>query len=252
MPASLLICAALLAACGSGGSDGGAPRTGTIEGEVTVLAASSLAEVFEDLADAFETEHPGTVMRLSFAASPTIVAQVQEGAPADLVTTADDLTMTQLVDSGDVGETRTFARNELAIAVERGNPEHIRGLEDLARPRLVVVLCDTAVPCGRMADEALANAGVEPEVASREQNVKATLAKVALGEADAAIVYATDTAATDAVDGVAIPAGQNVSTALPIATIDGAENAGAAEAFADFVLSDTGREILVDAGFLEP
>ena len=103
-----------------------------------------------------------------------------------------------------------------------------------------------------MADEALASAGVEPEVASREQNVKATLAKVALGEADAAIVYATDTAATDAVDGVAIPAGQNVSTALPIATIDGAENAGAAEAFADFVLSDTGREILVDAGFLEP
>lgn len=252
----LLLLTAALAACGSGGTDGDTPEgpaaTGDVAGDITVLAASSLAEVFEDLATAFEDANPAAHVRLSFAASPTLVAQVQEGAPADVVATADDVTMEQLVESGDVGEPRDFARNELAIAVAPGNPEGIEGVGDIARSGLVVVLCDATVPCGRLADEVFENAGVSVDAASREQNVKATLAKVELGEADAAVVYATDTHASDAVTEITIPAGQNVTASLPIATVRGAHNGNTAERFADFVLSDSGREMLLAAGFLAP
>lgn len=247
---------AALAGCGSGGTDGDAPEgpaaAGDAAGEITVLAASSLSEVFEDLAAAFEDANPGARVRLSFAASPTLVAQVQEGAPADVVATADDVTMDKLVESGDVAEPRDFARNELAIAVAPGNPEGIGGIGDLARSGLVVVLCDMTVPCGRLADEAFESAGVSVDAASREQNVKATLAKVELGEADAAVVYATDTHANDAVTEIPIPSGQNVTAALPIATVRDARNASTAERFADFVLSGRGREMLLAAGFLAP
>jgi len=248
-----LTCGILLSACGPGTSGTRDVRgTSAVAGEITVLAASSLADVFESLASEFEAEHPAAHMRLSFAASPTTVAQVREGAPADVVATADEETMAQLVDSGDVGTPRVFARNELAIAVERGNPRNIESLADLARPGLIVMLCDSSVPCGRLADDALDGAGVTVNPASREQNVRATIAKVDLGEADAAIVYATDTIATDAVTAVAIPTGDNVTTALPIATVRGAPNAPGATAFRSFVLSNVGRSVLTAAGFLEP
>ncbi|MCZ7536931.1 MAG: molybdate ABC transporter substrate-binding protein [Acidimicrobiia bacterium] len=254
---ALLAAVVLVASCGPGPGDGdgggdGDGRSGAVAGELTVVAASSLTGVLTDLADAFEEDRPEIEVRLSFAASPTIVAQVQEGAPADLVATADDLTMEHLIGSGDVHEPRVFARNRLAIAVERGNPEGIDGLEDLGRSGLVVVLCDSAVPCGRLADEALTKAGVSLQADSREQNVKATLGRVELGEADAAIVYATDTEASTAVDSVAIPAAQNASTALPIAVVRGAGNRAGAEGFVEFLLSDAGRAILLDAGFLKP
>ena len=256
--AAAVACAALATSCSSGGSTESSGTTteratgSAVEGEVTVLAASSLTEVFSDIAAAFEAEHPGAHVRLSFEASPTLVAQVQEGAPADVVATADDLTMGKLTGSGDVDAPRTFARNKLAIAVARGNPEEIEGLDDLSRDGLVVVLCDSSVPCGRLADEALQKAGASVHPASREQNVKATLTKVAAGEADAAIVYATDTAAAGDVTGVEIPDAENVTTRLPIATVRQAANRDAARAFADFVLSDAGRRILTGAGFLEP
>ena len=242
-----------LASCSSDGQRGDVENaTGNVKGGLTVLAASSLTEVFTDLSGAFEADYPGVRVNLSFAASPTLVAQVQEGAPADMVATADDLTMKRLIDSGDVMRSRAFARNKLAIAVARGNPLGIAGLRDLARKDIALVLCDSAVPCGRLADQALDQAGVSVSPESREQNVKATLGKVELGEADAAIVYVTDTAASDAVTAVSIPDDLEVTTSLPSATLRDATNSAAAAAFTEFLLSAEGRRILLKAGFLEP
>ena len=149
-------------------------------------------------ASRFEDEQPTSTVEFSFAASSELAVQIQEGAPADVFASADETNMEKVVDSGDVtAEPAIFARNRLAIAVEQGNPEDIEGLDDLADPDLVVVLCASEVPCGRFADEALANAGVSVTPASRAENVKAALTPVELGEADAAIVYVTDVEASD-------------------------------------------------------
>jgi molybdate transport system substrate-binding protein len=142
-----------------------------------------------------------------------------------------------------------FARNQLEIAVEKGNPKHIASLADLAGSGVVVVLCDPSVPCGKFADEALANASVALTPRSREASVKATLSKVELGEADAAIVYVSDVASSGKVDGVTIPADVNVVTTLPIVTIKDTKNSKLAQAWVDFVVAH--RDELVAAyGFL--
>jgi molybdate transport system substrate-binding protein len=141
---------------------------------------------------------------------------------------------------------------ELEIAVEEGNPEDIRGLDDLDEPGLIVILCAEQVPCGRFADEALARAGVSVTPASRAENVKAALAPVALGEADAAIVYVTDVQASGDVGGVAIPRTENVVATYPIAPLAEAGDDAGASAFIDFVRSGDGQEVLRSFGFLAP
>jgi len=236
--------------CGDNG-DGGA--SSSLSGTVTVLAASSLTEAFEQIGDDFERRHPDVTVELSFAASSQLAAQIQQGAPADVFASADEANMEKVVDSGDVTGTPTvLARNRLEIAVEKGNPRDIGGLDDLDESGLVVILCAEQVPCGELADQALADAGVTLTPASRAENVKAALAPVELGEADAAVVYATDVRASDRVDGVAIPDEVNVIATYPIATLAESPNRAAADAFVANVSSPRAQRILAHFGFLGP
>lgn len=240
-----------LAACGGDGGAGGSG--GKLSGTVTVLAAASLTESFEHLGEDFEDRFPDTDVEFNFAASSELVVQIQEGAPADVFASADESHMQRVVDSGDVtADPAIFTRNRLAIAVEEGNPRDIGGLDDLDDRGLLVVLCAPQVPCGRFADEALANAGVSVMPASRAENVKAALTLVELGEADAAIVYVTDVNAGGRVDRVDIADDQNVIAAYPIALVTEAGNREAAQAFVRFVHSVDGQRVLREFGFLPP
>jgi len=162
--------------------------------------------------------------------------------------------MQKLVDTGLVmGSPRVFATNRLQIVVPAGNPKGITGLADLRRPGLVVVLCAPAVPCGRYADQALQRAGVGLVPASQEADVKAVVSKVALGEADAGIVYVTEVKAGGVkVQGIVIPDNENVVAGYPIAVLKAAHDGRAAQAFVDFVLSPAGPRVLAGFGFGGP
>lgn len=221
---------------------------------VRVFAAASLTAAFRDTGAAFEAAHPGTKVELNFAGSPTLVQQIREGAPADVFASADEATMRKLVDAkAAAGDPEIFAQNLLQIVVAKGNPQHIAGLADLTKPGLIVVLCGETVPAGRYAVEAFTKAGVTPPAGSRELDVKSVVSKVALGEADAGIVYVTDVrAARDKVEGVGLPTAHNVTARYPIAVLTEAADPDTARAFVDFVLSDPGRKILGDYGFLSP
>jgi len=211
---------------------------GPPRGEVTVLAAASLAEAFAGLG-----------ATLSFAGSQQIVAQVEAGAPVDVVATADVESMARLVRAGLVDEPVEFARNRLAIAVEPGNPRRIAGLGDLARDGLRVVLADPSVPAGRYAREVLDRAGVRVRPVSLELDVKAVARTVAGGEADAGIVYATDVGPPARVD---IPDAANVVASYPVAVVRSAANRPAARAFVDRLLGPAGRQALSEHGFVLP
>jgi molybdate transport system substrate-binding protein len=216
----------------------------------TVFAAASLTESFTAIGAAFTAKHPGEHASFSFGASSALATQVEQGAPADVIATADEVTMKKLVDAGLVDAPHTFAKNRLAIAVERKNPKGVHGLADLAKPELKVVLAAEQVPVGRYARQVLAAAKVTLTPVSLEPDVKAVLTKVALGEADAGIVYATDVKASKGkVDGVEIPEAQNAVAVYPIAVSKHAANPAAAKAFVEFVLSAEGRAILERFGF---
>ncbi len=218
-----------------------------------VFAASSLTDGFGAMAEAFEAAHPGLRVTFSFAASSALAQQVAAGAPADVVATADEVTMRTLTDNGEAIDPRTVARNRLTILVGRGNPRRITGLADLARPNTVVVLCAPEVPCGRLTRAALHAAGVNVEPESHEENVRAVAAKVVLGEADAGIVYATDARAVgddaEPVE-VDIAARPELEAVYAIAVTRKAENPAGARAWVDFVLSAEGQAVLGRMGFL--
>lgn len=214
-------------------------------GEITVFAASSLSTAFEQIAVRFEKEHPGRDVVLSFAGSQTLATQVVNGAPVDVFASADQVQMERALAAvpADVGP-RQFATNRLTIVVAEGNPKHVRTVSDLARPDVVVVLGAAEVPVGRYTRRMLEAAGVEMTASSYEPNVGLVLSKVALGEADAGVVYQSDLQRTDRVEGVAVPDEVNVVAHYPIAGWgDGAEE------FVDFVLSSEGTSVLTEAGF---
>jgi len=227
-----------------------APRAETQHHEITVFAAASLSDCFRELGITFE-HWTGVHVTFSFAASSLLATQVQHGAPADVIATADEVTMSKVADL--VEAPHPFAHNRLEIAVEKGNPKRIAKLADLARSDLAVVLAAEEVPVGKYAREALAEAGVSVAPRSLEADVKAVLNKVALGEADAGIVYATDVRALPAkVDGVEIPDSQNVIATYPIAAVKKSADAESARAFVNFVLSEKGRDTLAHFGFTAP
>jgi molybdate transport system substrate-binding protein len=203
---------------------------------VTVLAAASLTEAFEDLSGA----------TFSFAGSQQLVAQVEAGAPVDVVATADAEAMDRLVRAGLVRQPRDFARNRLAIAVEPGNPERITGLADLGRAGLKVVLADPAVPAGRYTRQVLARAGVEVRPVSLELDVKAVARTVAAGEADAGVVYETDVVVGSRVD---VPDAANVVATYPVAVVAASAKRARAEAFVDRLLGPEGRAALAGRRF---
>jgi molybdate transport system substrate-binding protein len=216
---------------------------------LSVFAASSLTDAFTQLGADFSAAHPGVKVVFDFAGSNDLVAQLQQGAPADVLATADTASMDDA--GGLVGTPQAFAGNKLIIAVEPGNPKHITSLADLARKGLKVVLAAPEVPAGKYAQEALSKAGVAVTPVSLEVSVKGVVTKVSLGEADAGIVYVTDVdAAKGKVDGVAIPDAMNVIASYPIATVKDGTYPDDASAFMDFVLSNEGQKVLADNGFL--
>lgn len=240
---------ALIAGCA-----GGAPSSG-MSGNLTVFAAASLTDAFSALGNTFHAAHPDVTVTFDFAGSQTLASQIVDGgAPADVFASANETQMQTVVDAGRArGNPRVFAGNRLAIAVEKGNPKGIEGLADLARPGLVLVLAAPEVPAGAYARQVLDRAGIVVHPASLERDVRAVLSKVALGEADAGIVYTTDVVALGgAVEAVAIPTEQNVVAAYPIVAIAGTRHPAAADAFVRFVTSAQGTETLDRFGFAPP
>lgn len=244
------------AGCGDDNdSEAAASRSTTAEakvtGDITVLAAASLTEAFTEIGRAFEVANPDTRVRFSFGASSTLATQANQGAPADLFASADEANMEKVTDVGNAIQPTTFARNRLAVLVGRGNPRGISALGDLAPSDVTFVLCALEVPCGRFGQEALDRAGVTARPKSYEENVKAVVTKVTLGEADAGIVYVTDAkAAGDNAQAVDIPDEHNVSAIYPIGLLEQAPEPDVAGAFKAFVLSAAGQAIMAKYGFL--
>ncbi len=215
------------------------PAPGTPSGTATVFAAASLTESFDEIAAAFEEANPGVDIVLNYGGSSGLATQIAEGAPADVFASASTA---QLPDG------TVFATNALALAVPAGNPGDISGLADLARRELAIALCAVEVPCGAASATLLEQAGITAAVDTFEQDVKAVLTKIELGEVDAGLVYVTDVrAAGAAVEGIALPEAEPV--AYPIAALS---DSATATAFVAFVLSDAGQAILREAGFGAP
>jgi molybdate transport system substrate-binding protein len=233
----------VFAGCGSGG-----------DGEVRVSAAASLTDAFVAMETAFEAAHPDVDILLNLAGSSTLREQILAGSPADVFASADRATMQPVADAGlTVDEPVIFATNSLAIAVPRGNPAGVSGVDDLADPELLVGLCAPAVPCGALAAAALEMEGVAPSVDTFEPDVRALLTKLAAGELDAGVVYGSDVAgAVGRVEAVAWPGGASRDTDYPIAVVSGGANPDDASDFVAFVLSDAGRRVLVEHGFGVP
>jgi len=245
-----LTAALLLGACGSSSKTAATGPSGKLTGSITVLAGSSLTKGFAGLAEEFQAAHPGTKIEFSFGSSSDLEKSIEQGAPADVFASADQKNMEKLVSAGDnSGAPVDFAKNRLEIAVEKENPEHIATLSDLTKPGLTVVLCDPSVPCGKYAARVLNNAKVKLTPKSLEASVKATLSKVELGEADAAIVYVSDVTSSGKVDGVKIPDDVNVPATLPIVALKGSRNAALAKAWVDFVVAHQ-SELVSKYGFL--
>ncbi|MYY84588.1 MULTISPECIES: molybdate ABC transporter substrate-binding protein [unclassified Streptomyces] len=239
-----------LAACGSG-DDGDSDGGGEKDVSLTVLAASSLTDVFAVAEKAYEKEHPGTRITVSAAGSQELAAQVKQGAPADVLVTADTRTMDGL--KGETGEPTVIARNRLVIATREGNPEGIKGLKDLGSSGLKVVLADDTVPVGRYSKQVLDRQGIAVQPVSKEANVRSVLSKVELGEADAGIVYRTDAAgAPGKVDAVEIPDAQNAVASYPAATLKNSEHGDEAAAFVKWLSTPEAQKMLRDAGFQKP
>jgi molybdate transport system substrate-binding protein len=249
--------ATVAAGCGSSATGSASPSpsgsASKLTGPLTVLAAASLTEAFNDAKKTLEQKHAGLAITDSFAGSQQLVSQVQNGAPADVVATADQASMSTLASAGLVDTPTVFAHNKLEIVVASGNPKGVKGLADLARPDLVVVLEDPSVPAGKFARQALQKAGITVAPRSLELDVKSELQKVAMGEADAGIVYVTDvSAAGSRVTGVPIPDGQNVIATYPVAVVKASRHPVAARAFVDEIVSGAGQRALRARGFLGP
>lgn len=216
---------------------------------VTVFAAASLAEVMEDLASSFESSHEGVAVTLSVAGSQRLAAQIRDGAPADVFVSANREQIEAV--AGEItGEPVVVATNELVIAVEPGNPLGIAGLNDLTG-RLRLVLAAPEVPAGDYARRALDSAGVTVTPADHAPSVRAALSKVGLGEADAAIVYASDVIARDQ-EVEAVPIDSGVRAEYLAAIIADSSRLDVSRAFVRHLRSDAGAAILSDHGFGPP
>jgi len=259
----------LLAGCGSGdpqdtgtgttssGAEAGsssAPAGEELSGTLTVFAAASLTDVFTALGDQFESENDGVTVVFNFAASSTLAAQVNQGAPADVFASASPTTMQTVVDAGgSAGEPTVLVQNTLQVAVPAGNPAGVTGLTDFTNPDLTIALCAEQVPCGAAAVKVFDAAGLTPQPDTLESDVRATLTKVELGEVDAALVYKTDVlAGGDAVEGIEFPESAEAVNDYPITILTESPNPDAAASWVEFVQSEAGLAALEDAGFQLP
>lgn len=221
----------LLAGCGASGPT------------VTVFAASSLKAPFAQIEQAFERQYPGTDVRFSFGGSADLVAQLDQGAPADVLATADEATMRR---SGLPGA-EAFASNTMVIVVPEGNPGQVTSLADLADPALAISICAPQVPCGAATARVTRSAGVVIAADSEESAVTDVLGKVISGQADAGVAYTSDVATTPGVQGIPIPARFNTTNRYFVAA---PQSAG--RQFADFLSGDTAQDLLRADGFGPP
>jgi molybdate transport system substrate-binding protein len=255
-----------LTGCGGSSESSGRASQSTNGGQgsggaLTVLAASSLTNAFGELATTFQEQNPDTEVRTSFGGSSELLAQIEQGAPADVFASADEDKMDTAVQDDLVNEPQTFAGNRPIIIVPIDNPARIHGLQDLANPDAKLVLAQDGVPIAEYAKRILTNADSEyggnleqqalNNVVSRESNVRASANRVALGEADATFVYITDVTPEieDQVEVIEIPQDLNVVATYPIATLKEANNLELARRWVNLVLSDEGQRLLEEYGF---
>ena len=242
---SVLVLALLLplAGCGAGNEVDD-------EAELTVLAASSLTDVYQELAAGFEEDNQAEVS-FSFGSSTDLAEQAADGAPGDVLSTADETSMKAAEDAGVAGEVGEFATHVMVIVTPAGNPAGVESLDDLEGATWV--RCADEVPCGRVAGAVLEDNGVTAEPASLEEDVRSTLDKVVSGEADAGLVYASDAvAAGEDVETVEIPGAEEELTTYFTTTLEQSDDPDLAQAWVDLVTSEEGRAALTEAGFTRP
>ena len=251
--AAVVLLLSMGAACGS--DDSGDTSSGSQESKtLTVYAAASLTSPFEKIGMQFEADHAGVRVKFSFGGSSDLVAQIQQGAPADVFASADTNNMDKATADDLVeGDPVNFATNTLEIAVPPDNPARVASLKDLAKPGTKVVVCAAEVPCGAAAEGVEEEAGVDIKPVSEEQSVTDVLNKVTTGEADAGLVYVTDVqAAGDKVKGITFPESSAVVNTYPIGALADSKNKKLAQEFVDLVTGDAGQQVLADAGFAKP
>jgi molybdate transport system substrate-binding protein len=246
----------LLAAC--------APQAEPAKSEVVVFAASSLTDVFQDMAADFERANPSTKVTFNFGASSQLAAQLGQGARADVFASADQAQMDNARNAQAIaGQDRAFAHNRLVIITPRDNPRHIASLNDLGDDGVKVVTAQPTVPIGQYTAQLLDKATADPSygstfkrkvdnnTVSREDNVRQVVSKVQLGEADAAVVYSTDATpqVREQLQIVQVPDALQTLASYPIAVAHGSNSAGG-EAFVSYVLSPAGQAKLAKWGSL--
>ncbi|TDC87621.1 molybdate ABC transporter substrate-binding protein [Saccharopolyspora aridisoli] len=244
MIAGGMLALTLLAGCGQARSGQQAPPQ---QRTVTVLAAASLTESFDELGKRFTAEHPDVAIQFDYQGSSTLAEQIKQGRPADVFASADDKNMSEVADL--VSPPQDFATNRLTIVVPPGNPAHVTSLADLADEELVV--CAPQVPCGAATQQVAkaANVGLRP--VSEENDVKQVLQKVVAGEADAGLVYVTDAeAAGGRVQSIDFPESSQAVNNYPIATVRDSQQAELANEFVSYVRGPAGREVLGAHGFV--
>jgi molybdate transport system substrate-binding protein len=248
---------ALVAGCSSSSesSSGQRPAAGapSLSGGLNVFAAASLTGALTSAKTTLESTHPGLNLTVNLAASNTLAAQIEQGAPADVFASADQKNMAALVNAGLVDTPVTFAKNKLEIAVAPGNPHHITRLQDLAGPGLIVVLEAPGVPAGDYTHQVEQRLGITITPKSLAPDVKTAVTDVASGEADATVVFVTDVpAAGSKVTAVTIPDDLQPAIAYPIAVVKASRNPAAAQAFVRSAVSGQVHQALLAHGFSAP
>lgn len=242
-PTGRLLLVAALGVAGCGAEGGGTGET------LTVLAATSLTEPLGEVAAAFEAEHEELDVALTFDGSARLATAVIEGVPADVFASADVANLAKVAEAGRAQGTSTvFATNRLQIVVAEGNPLGIGGLDDLDGD-VVLSLCAVEVPCGSYATQAFRHAGLPTPRGGEEENVRAVLSRVQLGEADAGIVYVTDVLGADGVEGIDLAPDEGVEASYPATVLTDANDPGAAAAFVAFLTGAQAQAILAAHGF---
>ncbi len=261
----------VLAACGGTPAAAPAPTNApaaapAAAGDLTVFAAASLTDAFKQIGQQFGAANGGASITFNFAGSDQLATQIGQGAPADVFASANKKQMDVVIRAGDVisGTEKTFVRNRLVVIYPKDNPAKLAALKDLANPGVKLVLANKHVPVGGYALDFLAKASKLPEytaaysptvlsnVVSYEESVKSVLSKIALGEADAGIVYTTDAATVrdGSVAQIAIPDTLNTIATYPIAATKNAKHADLAKKFVDYVLGPEGQQVLAKYGFI--
>jgi len=237
-----------------------------LSGELTVFAAASLTEAFTALGQQFEADHPDTTIVFNFAGSQQLAQQLAQGAPVDVFASANPRQMEVAIEAGRIvsGTQQVFVRNRLVAITPADNPGAVNTLQDLTNPDLKVILAAEDVPVGGYSRDYLDKATVDPDfgseykdavlanVVSYEESVKVVLTKVALGEADAGIVYSSDVTPdqADQVARIDIPDEFNTIATYPIAVVEDTAQLEPAQAFIDYVLSADGQAVLGAYGFI--